>query len=213
MRGEAGNHDNPRARLKTPAAEASPLVTLDVERAAPPIIVSFPPSIRLPVTRSPHPGSARAAVTELVGLFPRGLFEDALPPIALKSQVYSLVPDRTAADRQLVRVASATDQSHTQILNRSASHSAVQQALDSFCARHCSATNLVKRSSGSRERANFVCRRAKLLGKLDHWVWLELNTAGNTGKMSDYNRPCASIFPFYTELVEHVKQEREPCIG
>ncbi|XP_015444420.1 serine/threonine-protein kinase 19 [Pteropus alecto] len=46
-------------------------------------------------------GSARAAVTELVGLFPRGLFEDALPPIALKSQVYSLVPDRTAADRQL----------------------------------------------------------------------------------------------------------------
>ncbi|XP_039738914.1 winged helix repair factor 1 isoform X9 [Pteropus medius] len=54
------------------------------------------------VTRSPHSGSARAAVTELVGLFPRGLFEDALPPIALKSQVYSLVPDRTAADRQLV---------------------------------------------------------------------------------------------------------------
>ncbi|XP_039738911.1 winged helix repair factor 1 isoform X6 [Pteropus medius] len=53
------------------------------------------------VTRSPHSGSARAAVTELVGLFPRGLFEDALPPIALKSQVYSLVPDRTAADRQL----------------------------------------------------------------------------------------------------------------
>ncbi|XP_004846983.1 serine/threonine-protein kinase 19-like [Heterocephalus glaber] len=48
-------------------------------------------------------GSARAAVAELVRLFPRGLFEDALPPIALRSQVYSLVPDRTAADRQLVR--------------------------------------------------------------------------------------------------------------
>uniref|UniRef100_G1L5W7 Serine/threonine kinase 19 n=1 Tax=Ailuropoda melanoleuca TaxID=9646 RepID=G1L5W7_AILME len=46
-------------------------------------------------------GSARAAVAELVQLFPRGLFEDALPPIALRSQVYSLVPDRTAADRQL----------------------------------------------------------------------------------------------------------------
>ncbi|XP_036891507.1 serine/threonine-protein kinase 19 isoform X3 [Sturnira hondurensis] len=46
-------------------------------------------------------GSARAAVAELVRLFPRGLFEDALPPIALRSQVYSLVPDRTAADRQL----------------------------------------------------------------------------------------------------------------
>ncbi|KAM7135063.1 inactive serine/threonine-protein kinase 19 isoform 2-T2 [Molossus nigricans] len=48
-------------------------------------------------------GSARAAVAELVRLFPRGLFEDALPPIVLRSQVYSLVPDRTAADRQLVR--------------------------------------------------------------------------------------------------------------
>ncbi|XP_058410705.1 serine/threonine-protein kinase 19 isoform X3 [Diceros bicornis minor] len=47
-------------------------------------------------------GSARAAVAELVQLFPRGLFEDALPPIALRSQVYSLVPDRTVADRQLV---------------------------------------------------------------------------------------------------------------
>ena len=35
-------------------------------------------------------------------LFPRGLFEDALPPIALRSQVYSLVPDRTVADLQLV---------------------------------------------------------------------------------------------------------------
>ncbi|XP_036212348.1 serine/threonine-protein kinase 19 isoform X1 [Myotis myotis] len=49
----------------------------------------------------PRPGSARAAVAELGRLFPRGLFEDALPPIALRSQVYSLVPDRTAADRQL----------------------------------------------------------------------------------------------------------------
>ncbi|XP_036269949.1 serine/threonine-protein kinase 19 isoform X3 [Pipistrellus kuhlii] len=49
----------------------------------------------------PGPGAARAAVAELGRLFPRGLFEDALPPIALRSQVYSLVPDRTAADRQL----------------------------------------------------------------------------------------------------------------
>ncbi|XP_075411528.1 winged helix repair factor 1 [Tenrec ecaudatus] len=46
-------------------------------------------------------GSARAAIAELVRLFPRGLFEDALPPIALRSQLYSLVPDRTVADRQL----------------------------------------------------------------------------------------------------------------
>uniref|UniRef100_A0A8C0XKL2 Serine/threonine-protein kinase 19 n=1 Tax=Castor canadensis TaxID=51338 RepID=A0A8C0XKL2_CASCN len=50
---------------------------------------------------TPRPGSARAAVAELVQLFPRGLFEDTLPPIALRSQVYSLVPDRTVADRQL----------------------------------------------------------------------------------------------------------------
>lgn len=53
-------------------------------------------------------GSAREAVAELVQLFPRGLFEDALPPIVLRSQVYSLLPDRTVADRQLVRGVSAT---------------------------------------------------------------------------------------------------------
>ncbi|KAM4835077.1 inactive serine/threonine-protein kinase 19 [Thomomys bottae] len=46
-------------------------------------------------------GSARGAVAELAQLFPRGLFEDALPPMVLRSQVYSLVPDRTKADRQL----------------------------------------------------------------------------------------------------------------
>ncbi|XP_051852215.1 serine/threonine-protein kinase 19 isoform X1 [Antechinus flavipes] len=46
-------------------------------------------------------GSVRRALRELGELFPRRLFQDALPPIALKSQVYSLVPDRTVADRQL----------------------------------------------------------------------------------------------------------------
>lgn len=55
-------------------------------------------------------GSARAAVAELVRLFPRVLFEDALPPIVLRSQVYSLVPDRTVADLQLVRGVRATDE-------------------------------------------------------------------------------------------------------
>lgn len=85
-------------------------------------------------------GSARAAVAELVQLFPRGLFEDALPPIALRSQVYSLLPDRTVADRQLVRGVRATDKSFpaswalsrspfTQTLSRPASHSVFQQAL------------------------------------------------------------------------------------
>ncbi|XP_054985084.1 serine/threonine-protein kinase 19 isoform X4 [Sorex araneus] len=55
-------------------------------------------------------GSARAAVAELMQLFPRGLFEDALPPIVLRSQVYSLLPDRTVADRQLVRGVRASQQ-------------------------------------------------------------------------------------------------------
>ncbi|XP_059736248.1 inactive serine/threonine-protein kinase 19 isoform X1 [Bos taurus] len=58
-------------------------------------------SVHVAVTRSLRPGSAREAVAEIVRLFPRVLFEDALPPIALRSQVYSLVPDRTVADRQL----------------------------------------------------------------------------------------------------------------
>ncbi|XP_055427130.1 inactive serine/threonine-protein kinase 19 isoform X7 [Bubalus kerabau] len=58
-------------------------------------------SVHVAVTRSLRPGSAREAVAEMVRLFPRVLFEDALPPIALRSQVYSLVADRTVADRQL----------------------------------------------------------------------------------------------------------------
>ncbi|XP_045429165.1 serine/threonine-protein kinase 19 isoform X4 [Pipistrellus kuhlii] len=60
----------------------------------------------------PGPGAARAAVAELGRLFPRGLFEDALPPIALRSQVYSLVPDRTAADRQLRPLARSGGKRH-----------------------------------------------------------------------------------------------------
>uniref|UniRef100_A0ABB5US18 Serine/threonine kinase 19 n=1 Tax=Sus scrofa TaxID=9823 RepID=A0ABB5US18_PIG len=55
-------------------------------------------------------GSARAAVAELVRLFPRVLFEDALPPIVLRNQVYSLVPDRTVADRQLRNAPRKTSQ-------------------------------------------------------------------------------------------------------
>ncbi|XP_053769894.1 inactive serine/threonine-protein kinase 19 isoform X3 [Desmodus rotundus] len=73
-------------------------------------------AVHVPVTGPLCPGSARAAVAELVRLFPRGLFEDALPPIALRSQVYSLVPDRTAADRQLVRGVGASDRSSTRLL-------------------------------------------------------------------------------------------------
>lgn len=112
---------------------ALPAGSLDGSAAPPaPLPVTVTGSLRL--------GSARAAVAELVQLFPRGLFEDALPAIALRSQVYSLVPDRTAADRQLVRGVGATDGSRfpassalprapiTQTPGRSASRSAVLQA-------------------------------------------------------------------------------------
>lgn len=103
LRGESGGRGSPGPRPKAPAGSGlARRVAQDASAAPPaPLLVS--------VTGSPHLGSARAAVAELVQLFPRGLFEDALPPIALRSQVYSLVPDRTAADRQLVRGVGATD--------------------------------------------------------------------------------------------------------
>ncbi|XP_063522127.1 inactive serine/threonine-protein kinase 19 isoform X3 [Pongo pygmaeus] len=94
-----------------------------------------------------EPGSARAAVSELMQLFPRGLFEDALPPIVLRSQVYSLVPDRTVADRQLVRGVGATAGSpfpnswnflsHSHSASRSAS---IRPFRRGHCARHWGAT-------------------------------------------------------------------------
>ncbi|XP_069491092.1 inactive serine/threonine-protein kinase 19 isoform X2 [Ambystoma mexicanum] len=43
----------------------------------------------------------RAALQYLVSIFPRRLFEDSMPPVVLKHQLYSLVQDRTAVDRQL----------------------------------------------------------------------------------------------------------------
>nr|XP_054349164.1 serine/threonine-protein kinase 19 isoform X1 [Pongo pygmaeus] len=80
-------------------------------------------------------------------LFPRGLFEDALPPIVLRSQVYSLVPDRTVADRQLVRGVGATAGSpfpnswnflsHSHSASRSAS---IRLFRRGHCARHWGAT-------------------------------------------------------------------------
>lgn len=93
LRGESGKRGRPRATWGAAGGG----------RTAPPAL------LLAAVTRSLRRGSARAAVAELVQLFPRGLFEDALPPIALRSQVYSLVPDRTVADRQLVSGVGATD--------------------------------------------------------------------------------------------------------
>uniref|UniRef100_A0A8D0SWG0 Serine/threonine kinase 19 n=1 Tax=Sus scrofa TaxID=9823 RepID=A0A8D0SWG0_PIG len=100
LRGESGNHGNPRARLGTSAG--SGLASGNPVWWDPAYIRSpAPVPVNVSVTRSFRPGSARAAVAELVRLFPRVLFEDALPPIVLRNQVYSLVPDRTVADRQL----------------------------------------------------------------------------------------------------------------
>ncbi|XP_052630880.1 LOW QUALITY PROTEIN: serine/threonine-protein kinase 19 [Harpia harpyja] len=47
------------------------------------------------------PASVEAALRDVAALFPRGLFGDALPPLVLRHQLYSLVSDRTAVDRHL----------------------------------------------------------------------------------------------------------------
>uniref|UniRef100_A0A8C8SWV6 Serine/threonine kinase 19 n=1 Tax=Pelusios castaneus TaxID=367368 RepID=A0A8C8SWV6_9SAUR len=46
-------------------------------------------------------GRVEPALRSLASLFPRQLFEDTLPPLVLKHQLYSVVKDRTAVDRQL----------------------------------------------------------------------------------------------------------------
>ncbi|KAJ7317371.1 hypothetical protein JRQ81_003533 [Phrynocephalus forsythii] len=60
---------------------------------------------RLPVGLEPleheGPKAVESALQYLASLFPRKLFEDSLPPLILKHQVYSLVKDRTTVDRQL----------------------------------------------------------------------------------------------------------------
>ncbi|XP_029441746.1 serine/threonine-protein kinase 19 [Rhinatrema bivittatum] len=44
---------------------------------------------------------ARGALKYLSSLFPRKLFNDALPPLVFKHQIYSLIQDKTLVDRQL----------------------------------------------------------------------------------------------------------------
>ncbi|XP_067416364.1 inactive serine/threonine-protein kinase 19 [Emydura macquarii macquarii] len=61
------------------------------------------PEAGQPETRE-GPGAVEPALRYLASLFPRQLFEDALPPLLLKHQLYSLVRDRTAVDRQLSRL-------------------------------------------------------------------------------------------------------------
>ncbi|XP_072777203.1 inactive serine/threonine-protein kinase 19 isoform X1 [Taeniopygia guttata] len=50
------------------------------------------------------PAAVEAALGAVAALFPRRLFGDALPPLLLRHQLYSLVPDRTAVDRHLERL-------------------------------------------------------------------------------------------------------------
>ncbi|XP_027766438.1 serine/threonine-protein kinase 19, partial [Empidonax traillii] len=50
------------------------------------------------------PGAVEAALAAVWALFPRGLFEDALPPLLLRHQLYDVVRDRTAVDRHLNRL-------------------------------------------------------------------------------------------------------------
>ncbi|XP_075042663.1 winged helix repair factor 1 isoform X2 [Mixophyes fleayi] len=58
----------------------------------------------LNVVPSPYPDfteDPQEAVLYLCALFPRKLFNDSLPPIFLRHQMYSLIRDRTSADRLL----------------------------------------------------------------------------------------------------------------
>ena len=49
------------------------------------------------------PSDAEASIRFLTSQFPLDAFEQRLPPIIMKHQVYSLVEDKTEADRELVR--------------------------------------------------------------------------------------------------------------
>uniref|UniRef100_UPI0012932A6C serine/threonine-protein kinase 19 n=1 Tax=Lonchura striata TaxID=40157 RepID=UPI0012932A6C len=50
------------------------------------------------------PAAVEAALGAVAALFPRRLFGDALPPLLLRHQLYSVLPDRTAVDRHLNRL-------------------------------------------------------------------------------------------------------------
>ena len=44
----------------------------------------------------------RECLRYLRELWPRAAFDDRLPPVIMKHQLYSLCPDRTAVDHQIV---------------------------------------------------------------------------------------------------------------
>ncbi len=49
------------------------------------------------------PTDIRATLESLMTLFPRKLFNDTLPQIVLKHQLYSIHSDKTLVDKELVR--------------------------------------------------------------------------------------------------------------
>lgn len=50
------------------------------------------------------PNDTEASIHFLASTFPLDAFEQRLPPIIMKHQIYSLVEDKTEADRELVGV-------------------------------------------------------------------------------------------------------------
>ena len=48
------------------------------------------------------PNDTEVSIQFLTSLFPLDVFEQRLPPIIVKHQIYSLVEDKTEADRELV---------------------------------------------------------------------------------------------------------------
>ena len=49
------------------------------------------------------PNDTEAAIHFLTSSFPLDVFEQRLPPIIMKHQIYSLVEDKTEVDREIVR--------------------------------------------------------------------------------------------------------------
>lgn len=56
----------------------------------------------------------RECLRYLRGLWPRAAFDDRLPPVVMKHQLYSLCPDRTDVDHQVVSASLSppTDYAH-----------------------------------------------------------------------------------------------------
>lgn len=58
--------------------------------------------IDLPFFHLKGTSDIKSTLEDLMTLFPRKLFNDALPPIVLKHQLYSIHSDKTQVDKELV---------------------------------------------------------------------------------------------------------------